>query len=87
MRRITYIICMERIPLSVIELCDEDGKLTPLYVVVDGKQYEVQKVYGSRRHAPDVACVSPVRYDCVIDGVRKTIYRDGHPSNKWFSVK
>ena len=78
---------MERIPISIIELCDEDGKITPLFVVKDGKKYEVEKILSVTRHAPSVACVSPMRYDCVIDGRKKTIYRDAHPSQKWFSVK
>ncbi len=77
---------MKRIPLSVIELCDEDGKITPLYVVKDGKRYAVDKVMSSMRHAPQVECVSPTRYDCMIEGRKKTIYRDAYPSQKWFSV-
>ena len=78
---------MERIPISIIELCDEDGNVTPLYVVKDGKKYEVEKVLSITRHAPSVACVSPMRYDCIIDGHKKTIYRDAHPSQTWFSIK
>lgn len=78
---------MERIALKVVELCDEDGKITPLAVIADGKEYPIEKVYGARRHAPDVACVSPMRYDCLIAGKNKTIYRDAHPSNRWFSVR
>lgn len=77
---------MKRLPLSVIELCDEDANITPLFVVVDGKRYSVDKVLGKTRHAPAVECVMPTRYDCVIEGVKKTIYRDAHPSNRWFSV-
>lgn len=77
---------MKRVSIAVIELCDEDGKLTPLFVVKDGKRYEVDRVISVMRHAPAVACVSPMRYDCVIEGHKKTIYRDAHPSDKWFSV-
>ncbi|MDE7463457.1 MAG: hypothetical protein K2M48_00365 [Clostridiales bacterium] len=78
---------MERIPLCVIEKCDEDGNVTPLFVVKNGKHYAIDKVYGVSRHAPSVACVSPMRYDCAIEGRKKVIYRDAHPSNKWFSVR
>ena len=78
---------MERIAISVIELIDEDGGITPLAVVKDGKEYGVDKVLSVTRHAPNVACISPLRYDCVIEGVKKTIYRDGHPHVKWFSVR
>ncbi|MCH5160936.1 MAG: hypothetical protein J1G04_02795 [Clostridiales bacterium] len=78
---------MIRIPLSVIEKCDEDGGITPLKVVVDGKEYTIDKVLSERRHAPNVACVSPMRYDCVIEGRSKVIYRDAYPSQKWFSVR
>lgn len=78
---------MQRIPISVIELCDEDGVITPLFVVADGKKYEVERVMRVSRHAPPVACVSPMRYDCMIAGRKKIIYRDAHPSEKWFSVK
>ena len=77
---------MRRIDISVVELVDENGEVTPMYVKKDGKYYCVDKVLGVTRHAPDVACVSPMRYDCVIEGIRKTIYKDAHPSNKWFSV-
>ena len=78
---------MRRIAISVIELCDEEGTVTPLFVVFDGKRYEVEKVLRVSRHAPGVACVSPMRYDCMIDGRKKVIYRDAYPSCKWFSVK
>ena len=78
---------MERIAISVIELCDEEGGITPLFVVADGRKYEVERVMRVSRHAPAVACVSPMRYDCVIEGRKKAIYRDAHPSSKWFSVK
>ena len=78
---------MERIPISVIELCDDDGNITPLYVVKDGKQFAIDKVLSVMRHAPNVACVSPMRYDCVIEGKPRTIYRDAYPSQKWFSVR
>lgn len=85
-RRVAYTIGMERIPIAVIALCDEDGSLTPLYVVKDGKKYEVDKVMSVRRHAPNVPCVSPLRYDCIIEGKPKSLYRDAHPSNKWFTA-
>ncbi len=79
---------MKRIDLSVIELCDENGEVTPLAVVFDGKEYGIDKVLSVTRHAPnEVACVSPMRYDCIVRGVKRTIYKDAHPSNKWFSVK
>ena len=78
---------MIRIPIGVIEKCDESGEITPIAVVVGGKQYRVDKVLSVRRHAPNVACVSPMRYDCVIDGRSKVIYRDAYPSQKWFSVR
>lgn len=78
---------MERIPISVLELCAEDGEITPVKVIKDGKEYDVDKVLGVTRHAPAVACISPMRYDCMIDGRKKSIYRDAHPSQKWFSVK
>lgn len=78
---------MERLPISVIELCDEQANITPMYVVKDGKRYEVEKVLRVSRHAPAVECVMPTRYDCIIAGVKKTIYRDAHPSNRWFSVR
>ncbi|MDE6401050.1 MAG: hypothetical protein K2L54_00380 [Clostridiales bacterium] len=81
------IVGMERIPISVIELCDEDGQITPLAVVKDGKEYGIDKVFGFTRHAPAVACVSPMRYDCLISGIKRTIYRDAYPSQKWFSVR
>ena len=45
------------------------------------------KVLGVSRHAPAVACVSPMRYDCVITGKKRAIYRDAYPSQKWFSVR
>ncbi len=77
---------MERMPIGVIELCDEDGKIAPLYVVKDGKSFSVDRVVRVSRHAPKVACVSPMRYDCIIDGRKKVIYRDAYPSQKWFSV-
>lgn len=77
---------MKRLDIAVIELCDEDGGVTPLYVVKDGKNYVVDKVLHVARHAPQVACVSPMRYDCVIEGRKKTIYRDAPPHAKWFSV-
>lgn len=82
-----YNICVERIPLSVIELCDENGEITPLYVVKDGKRFAVERVMRRSRHAPPVACVSPTRFDCMIDGRKKIIYRDAFPSLKWFSVR
>ncbi len=50
---------MKRLDIAVIELCDEDGGITPLYVVKDGKNYAVDKVLHVARHAPQVACVSP----------------------------
>lgn len=78
---------MQRIAIAVIELCDENGKITPLAVVKDGKRYEVDKVLSSMRHAPDVECVSPTRYDCIVEGRKMTIYRDAYPSQKWFSVR
>ncbi len=78
---------MERIAISVIELCDEEGNITPLAVVKDGKEFGIDKVLGVSRHAPAVACVSPVRYDCVITGKKRAIYRDAYPSQKWFSVR
>ena len=28
----------------MIELCDEEGGITPLFVVADGKRYEVERV-------------------------------------------
>lgn len=77
---------MKRKAISVIELCDESGGITPLCVVAGGKRYEVDKVLSVTRHAPDVECVSPMRYDCIVCGVKKTLYRDGYPSQKWFSV-
>ncbi len=77
---------MRRIPISVIELCDEDGGITPISVVKCGKEYGVEKVLRVSRHAPAVACVSPMRYDCIIEGRKKVIYRDAYPSCKWFSV-
>ena len=77
---------MERIAIAVIELCDESGTITPIAVVKDGKEYRVDKVLGVTRHAPDVACVSPMKYDCIIEGHKRAIYRDGYPSQKWFSV-
>lgn len=49
---------MKRLDIAVIELCDEDGGVTPLYVVKDGKNYAVDKVLHVARHAPQVACVS-----------------------------
>ena len=36
------------------ELCDEDGKITPLYVVKDGKRYAVDKVMSSMRQRPKI---------------------------------
>lgn len=78
---------MERIAIGVIELCDEDGKVTPLAVVKDGRRFEVDKITSVMRHAPAVACVSPMRYDCVIEGKKRVIYRDAYPSQKWFSVR
>lgn len=79
---------MERIAIGVIELCDEEGNITPLAVVKDGKEFGVDKVLGVTRHAPpNIACISPMRYDCIIQGKKRTIYRDGYPSVKWFSVK
>ncbi len=81
-----YTIIMKRIPIGVIELCDEDGELTPMFVVKDGKRYAIDTVMSVRRHAPGVECVSPLRYDCIIEGRKKTIYRDAYPSGKWFSV-
>lgn len=78
---------MERVDIAVVELCDEDGRITPLAVVKDGAEFSVDKVLGVTRHAPNVACVSPMRYDCMICGRRKTIYRDGPPHERWFSVR
>ncbi len=78
---------MTRIPIGVIEKCDECGDITPIAVVVGGRQYPIDKIVSVRRHAPNVACVSPMRYDCVIDGRAKVIYRDAYPSQKWFSVR
>ena len=78
---------MERVAIGVIELCDEDGSITPLYIVKDGKNFAVDKVLSVRRHAPPVECISPMRYDCIVEGRRKTIYRDGHPRVRWFSVR
>ena len=78
---------MDRIAISVVELCDEQGKITPLAVVKDGKEFAVDKVLSVRRHAPNVACVSPMRYDCIITGKARSIYRDSYPSQKWFSVR
>ena len=77
---------MKRVAIGVIELCDEDGTVTPMFVVKDGKKYSVDKVLSVRRHAPPVACVSAVRYDCIVEGHKKTIYRDAYPSLRWFSV-
>ncbi len=78
---------MERLPLAVIEFCDENANITPMYVVKDGRKFEIEKILCVSRHAPPVECVMPTRYDCIIDGVKKTVYRDAHPSNKWFSVR
>ena len=78
---------MKRIAISVVELCDEEGNITPLAVVKDGKEFGIDKILAVTRHAPAVACVSPLRYDCIITGIKRAIYRDGYPSQKWFSVQ
>ena len=77
---------MKRMALAVIELCDESGNVTPLCVVKNGKQYDIDRIRRVSRHAPNVECVSPMRYDCIIAGVEKTLYRDAYPSQKWFSI-
>lgn len=77
---------MTRMDLSVVELVDESGEITPLYVLKNDKYYKIEKVLSVTRHAPAVACVSPHKYDCIIEGKRKSIYKDAHPSHKWFSV-
>lgn len=77
---------MQRLNISVVALIDEDGNITPMYVYKCGKYYKVDKVLSVRRHAPDVECISPLRYDCIIEGKKKTVYEDSHPSRKWFSV-
>lgn len=85
---VAYTIRMKRIPIAVIEMCGEDGSITPLAVVKDGKEYGIDKVLSVTRHAPNgIACISPMRYDCVVCGVKRVIYKDAHPSHKWFSVK
>lgn len=84
---IAYNMFMVRVPLKVIELCDEDGKITPLAVVYDGREYRVQKVLCAVRHAPQVECLAPTRFDCIINGVKKSLFRDAHPSSRWFSVR
>lgn len=71
----------------MIELCDENGEITPLYVVKDGKRFPVERVISRSKNAPPVECVSPTRYDCMVDGRKKIIYRDAFPSLKWFSVR
>lgn len=76
----------KRMDIAVVAMFDENGEITPLFVYKDGKYYKIDKVMSVRRYAPSVACVSPFRYDCIIEGKSKSIYRDGHPSHKWFSV-
>jgi len=76
-----------RIPLSVEAVFDLDGKLTPVCLFFEEKKYTVDRILQVRPYKPPkVACVAPIAYTVVIEGVEKEIFYEAE-TGTWFSVK
>ncbi|MDF9825744.1 hypothetical protein M2475_002146 [Breznakia sp. PF5-3] len=67
--------------VKVIALCDENGKLTPGYIVwLNGQKYRIDKIHEIR-NASSQAGGCGVLYVCSINGkIRKLFYE----VDKWF---
>lgn len=77
----------KRIPISVEAVFDDDGALIPKKLFYRGRAFNIERLIGIRHYCPsDIACVSPLEYVMVIDGLRHKIYFE-QSTNKWFSIK
>lgn len=67
--------------VKVISLCDEDGNLTPGYIVwINGQKYKIDKVLENRQTAsPAGGC--GIRYRYLIDGRERNLF---YETNRWF---
>lgn len=76
-----------RIPLSVEAIFSLDGQMKPVCLFFEEKRYTVDRILQIRPYKPPhVACIAPLSYRVVIEGVEKEIFYEAD-SNTWFSVK
>lgn len=76
-----------RVPLGMEALFTPDGHLKPLRLHFGGQCYEIDRILSVRKYCPQVvACIAPVEYAVIIDGVHKKIYYEAD-SGTWFSIR
>lgn len=67
--------------IKVIALCDEDGTLTPGFIVwKNGRRYKIDKILESRNAASKVGGCG-ILYRCVIDGKVRNLF---YEVDRWF---
>lgn len=82
-----YRINRVRQNLSVEARFSEDGQILPLRILTGDRVFDVTRVSGCRKHAPEgVASVAPVEYTVIVEGILKRLYYEPG-SNLWFSVR
>lgn len=76
----------EKVYVSVIVRVDTEGGITPLSVEwADGRTFEITRLFDVRNAVPaHVGGVLTVRYDCLIESARRTLYRE-EISGRWFA--
>ncbi len=74
----------KRIPISVEVIYDDKGSVVPKKLFYKGKEFEIEKVIGTRAYKPyGIICKDPTEY---VTGMKRKIYFE-QSTNKWFSVK
>ena len=72
-----------KIFVAVTVYIDERGNMRPLSLFYNGRQYDVDKVVDVRKTPPEhVGGLITRRYDCVIRGKVRNLFRD--IDGRWF---
>lgn len=75
-------MCCKKVYVDVVAHIDSDGLVTPLKVIwKDGKNFEIDRVYGVQRAYATKAGGTGIRYEISVFGKRTYLYED---EGKWF---
>ena len=71
-----------KVYVDVVARIDSDGTVTPLTVIwKNGKKFEIDRVYGSRRAYATKVGGTGIRYEISVSGKRTYLFED---EGKWF---
>ena len=72
-----------KVYVAVIIRVDELKRITPLSIIYEGRQYDIDKVVAVRRTPPEhVGGIITHRYDCKIKNEYRSLYHE--VDGRWF---